>query len=65
MNTILITPKNIQEFQLLSDLFLKMKIKSKVLSLEEKEDLGLIELMKEVDRTKKVSRAQIMKKLRN
>lgn len=63
MDTILVSPKDSQEFQLISDLFAKMNIKTKVLSSEEKEDLYFGELMKEADRTKKVSRATIMKKL--
>jgi hypothetical protein len=41
-----------------------MKIKTKVLSLEEKEDYGLSELMKNLDKTKTVSRETIMEKLR-
>jgi hypothetical protein len=64
VDSLLITPKNIQEFQLINDIFSKMNIKTKVLSLEEKEDYGLSELMKDADRTKKVSRDTIMKKLR-
>lgn len=64
MDTIIVTPKDAQEFQLISDLFSKMKVKTKVLSLEEKEDLYFSELMKEADRTQKVSRDTIMKKLR-
>jgi len=40
-----------------------MKIKTKVLSLEEKEDLYLGVMMNEADRTQKVSRETIMKKL--
>ena len=63
MDTILVSPKDNKEFQLISDLFSKMKIKTKVLSTEEKEDLILGELMKEADRTQKVSRETIMKKL--
>ncbi len=64
MDTILVSPKDTQEFQLISDLFSKMKIKTKVLSSEEKEDLYLGELMKEADRSQKVSIETIMKKLR-
>jgi hypothetical protein len=41
-----------------------MKIKTKVLSLEENEDYGLSELMKNLDKTKTVSRETIMEKLR-
>ncbi|MBM2814732.1 MAG: hypothetical protein HW421_1494 [Ignavibacteria bacterium] len=64
MDSILISPKDIQEFQLITDLFSKMKVKTKILSLEEKEDLYLGELMKEADRSKKVSKESILKKLR-
>ena len=63
MNTILVVPKDNQEFQLISDLFTKMKIKTKVLSSEEQDDIIFGELMKEADRTKKVSRETIIKKL--
>lgn len=35
----------------------------KKLSLEEREELGLTKLMKQVDRTQKVSREKVMKKL--
>lgn len=63
MDTILVSPKDNKEFQLISDLFSKMKIKTKVLSSDEKEDLYFGELMKEADRTQKVSREVIMKKL--
>jgi hypothetical protein len=64
MDSILVTPKDAQEFQLISDLFSKMKVKNRVLDLEEKEDLYLAELMKEADRKHKVSRSTIMKKLK-
>jgi hypothetical protein len=64
MESLIITPRTSQEFQLITDLFSKMKIKTKVLSLEEKEDYGLSELMKNLDKTKNVSRETIMKKLR-
>ncbi len=64
MDAILVTPKDAQEFQLISDLFTRMKVQTKVLSLEEKEDLYFAELMKEADRNKKVSRNTVMKKLR-
>ena len=64
MDAILVRPKDIEEFQLISDLFSRMKVKTKVLSSDEKEDLYFGELMKDADRTKKVSRDTIMKKLR-
>jgi len=40
-----------------------MNIKAKILSSEEKEDILLGEMMKECDRSKKVSRESIMQKL--
>ena len=63
MNTLLVNTKDEQELQLVQDLLSKMKIKTRILSSEEKEDIGLLGLMKEADRTKKVTRATIMKKL--
>jgi hypothetical protein len=47
------------------ELLKKLAIPSKVLSDEEKEDLGLSILMREADRTKKVSREIIMRKLKS
>lgn len=64
MNSILITPKDSKELRLLQDLLDRMKIRTKVLSVGEKEDYGLSILMKGVDRNKKVSRDTIMKKLK-
>jgi hypothetical protein len=64
MNSILITPRNAEEFQLIADIFSKMKIKTKVLSSEEKEDIGMLELLKQSDKNRKVTRESIMKKLR-
>ncbi len=65
MESIIITPKNKSELEFISELLKKMKVKAKFLSPEEKEDLGLIELMKESDRTKTISRSKIMRKLKN
>ena len=64
MDTLLVLPKDKEEFRFLSEMFVKMDIKSKVLSLEDVEDCGLLEMMQEVDRTEKVSRESIMNKLR-
>ncbi|NVO02772.1 MAG: hypothetical protein HXX09_08685 [Bacteroidetes bacterium] len=63
MQAIIISPKDKKEFVFISELLKKMEIKTKIFSEEEKEDFGLIELMKKVDRTKKVSREKIMSKL--
>lgn len=63
MESIIVTPKNQEEFRLLTDLLAKKDISSKVLCEEEKEDTGLGILLQEADRNKKVSREEIMDKL--
>lgn len=64
MVSIIINPKDKAEFKLLTQLLSKMKISSKVISTEDQEDLGLGILMKEVDRTQKISMETIMKTLK-
>lgn len=63
MKTVVVTPKSTSEYKFLSDLLHKLGIASRDLSTEEMEDIGLSKMMKQVDRTKKVSRSLIMKKL--
>jgi len=63
MNTIIVQPKTKEEMQLVSDLLKKMRISSKVLTEEEQEDIGLVMLMKQADRSEKVPRNIIMEKL--
>jgi hypothetical protein len=65
METLLVQPKNAEELVLLQTLLEKMSIGNTVISLEDKEDLGLLMLMKEADRNKRVSRKTVMKKLLN
>lgn len=60
MKTMVIQLKNDAEMQQLSEMLAKMKIRSKVLSDEEIEDIGMGELMLEADRSDKVSRELIM-----
>lgn len=64
MKAIVISPENMSDLQFISKLLKKLSIPAKVLSSEEMEDLGMSLLMNEADRTKKVSRDSIMKKLR-
>jgi 7-cyano-7-deazaguanine synthase in queuosine biosynthesis len=64
MNGVFIRPKNEEELEFVSALLKKLGINSKVMTTEELEDIGLSKLMKTVDRTKKVSRAEVMKKLK-
>jgi hypothetical protein len=63
MTSLLITPKNSRELLLLKELLGKMKIPSHELSTDQKADMALAIMMKEVNRSKKVSRKTIMKKL--
>jgi len=63
MSSIIVSPKNSSEQRLLNELLLKMNFRFKTISDEFKEDLALAELMKEADRSKKVKRSTIMKKL--
>ena len=63
MKSIVITPKDARELKFISELLEKLGINSRVLNEEEKEDIGMSILMKEVDRSSKVSKEEIMKKL--
>ena len=66
MQTILIETKDVSDFNLIKALLEKMKIRMKVLNLsdEEKEDLGLLALMQEVDWTDTVPVEDVLAKLR-
>jgi hypothetical protein len=64
MSSLIISPRNSKELQFVRDLLDKMKIRNKLLTVEEKEDLGLSVLMSKVDRNKKADRNTIMKKLK-
>jgi reverse gyrase len=65
MKGIVIKAKDQTEYKFLSDLLKKLGISSAEMSAEELEDLGLAKMMKSVDRSKKVSRDLVMKKLRH
>ncbi|MCF2487134.1 hypothetical protein [Dyadobacter sp. CY347] len=65
MESILINPRNSKELKLLSDFLEKSNISSKVLSEEQLEDAALTMLMRDTDRSQKVSREEIMQKLEN
>lgn len=64
MKAVIIQPKDKTELQFISGLMEKLGIRSSVLQIEDIEDLGLAKLMKEADRSKKVSKETIMKKLK-
>ena len=63
MEALIVQAKDRAELKFISDLLKKMQIESKLLTEEQQENLGLIKLMKEVDRTQKVSRDKVMEKL--
>ena len=64
METLIVTVKDKHEMQLVSDMLKKMRIEAKKLSDEDREDIGLSKLMKQANRSEKVSRDQVMKSLR-
>ncbi len=64
MKAIVIKPRNKDEHKFLSDLLKKLGISSGIISEEEMEDLAFSQMMKDVDRTKKVSRETVLKKLK-
>jgi hypothetical protein len=63
MSSLLITPKSSEELNFLITLLERLDMKSHLVSEEEIEDLGLSILMRDINRTEKVSRTEIMKKL--
>lgn len=64
MSSIVVNPKSQKELQFISELLSKLGVRSKVLSDEELEDLGLAVMMKDVDRSEVASEDEIMRKLK-
>ena len=64
MKAMVITPKNLGEFKFVNDLLKKLGISSSTVSEEELEDMGLSNLLKQVDKSKKVSKNAIVQKLK-
>lgn len=62
---IVIKPKTKSDLRFLSDLLKKLGIRSSLVDEEAIEDAGMSSLMKEADRSRKVSRKSIMKKLKS
>lgn len=65
MSSIVVHPKNKEEFEFITHLLKKHGIESKVLSKEDIEDIGLSLLMKETDTLEKVSEDEVRYKLKN
>ena len=63
MKAELINPKDNKELKFVTDLLKKLGIKATSITVEEMEDLGLSELLKKVDKSKKASKAEVLSKL--
>ena len=63
MDALVVTPKNQDEFKFVADLLKKLGVGSSLLTQNELEDIGMSKLMHGIDKSKKASRAEIMKKL--
>ena len=63
MKALVITPKSDNEFKFLTDLLKKLGVGSSTVTQDELEDIGMSKLLRSVDKTKKASRAEIIKKL--
>ena len=65
MKSIVITPRNQSELKFVTELLKKLGISTRVLSDEEKEDIGLSILMNEARTDELVSEEEIMDKLKS
>ena len=63
LKSILVTPKNQQEFEFISELLQKLTISSRILSESESADMTLFLRMKEVSHSMKDSAGKMIKKL--
>jgi hypothetical protein len=63
MKALVVTPKNSNEFKFVTDLLKKLGIDSATVSQDELEDIGMSKLLRQVDKIKKASRSEVMKKL--
>jgi hypothetical protein len=63
MAALVVEAKDKSELKLVMDVLKKMRVRSRLVSESEKEDFALGYLIEQADRTKKVSRERIMKKL--
>ena len=63
MQTVLLKSNSSSDLKLLAELAKKIGVSVRFLSDEEKEEFGLMQLIKEADRSQKVPREKVMKKL--
>ena len=63
MESLIITPADNEELALIKAVLEKMNLKIRVLSDEEKENMGLAFLMSQADHNKTISREEVIEKL--
>jgi ATP-dependent RNA circularization protein (DNA/RNA ligase family) len=63
MKALVVTSKSATEMKFVADLLKKLGVSTRLMDVEEMEDQAMSLLMKEVDRSKKVSKSLVMKKL--
>jgi hypothetical protein len=63
MKAVVINPKNNSELKFVTELLNKLGIKSAAISTEDLEDLAMSKILKKVDKSKKATRSEVMKKL--
>jgi hypothetical protein len=62
MKAIVVTPKSISEFKFITDLLKKLGVGSSTLTKAQIEDLGMLKMLSNVDKSKKATRSEVMKK---
>jgi hypothetical protein len=63
MKAIVVKPKNNAEYKFINDLLQKLGMGSTAITSGELEDIGMAKLLRKADKTKKVSRSEIIRKL--
>jgi hypothetical protein len=63
MKAIVVKPKNNAEYKFINDLLQKLGMGSTAITSGELEDIGMAKLLRKADKTQKVSRSEIIKKL--
>lgn len=63
MKAVVINPRNNSELKFVTELLNKLGIKSAAISPDDLEDLAMSKILKKVDKSRKVTRSEVMKKL--
>lgn len=64
MKALMVTSNSDRDLKFISELLKKMGFTSSTFNVDDAEDFFLLDLMKKADKTKKVSRSSVMKKLK-